>query len=90
MNQKKLLLLGTVNSILDPKFQTTLFLADLVSQNQISSQQQGPQQLEDNLPTKQDPLFSVDNLKSKQDIQLGLGLSKNTQPQPSFDHGGVS
>ena len=72
--------------MLDPKIQTTLFWADLVSQNQISSQQQDPQQLEDNLPTKQGPLFSVDNLKSKQDIQLGLGLSKNqpTNQEPPF------
>ena len=48
---------GTQNSMLDPKFRATLFLVDLVSQNQISSQEQGPQQFGDSLSAAKGALF---------------------------------
>ena len=57
---------GTQISTLDPKFRATLFRANLDSQNQFSSQEQGPQQFGDIFSTNKGALFSENMLSTNQ------------------------
>ena len=74
---------GTQNSMLDPKIQTTLFRADLGSQNQISSQEQGPQQFGNSLSTDKGALFSENNLSHNQQTKERLFVLEKGQDRPS-------